>query len=211
MRQLCQQFSILIFAATMVVVSACATPATSTSSGDTMTGDSGPFGNFLVIGVGEDYEARSRFERKLSADLRKQGLEATAHHSAVGGNQPIDRESVLQLVDSEGFDAVLISRTANPPASGASVKHGSVSTKVVRRDADRPLDLFRYDYEELNEPANIEVNLSVVVTTELYDAESRQRIWMMETTLSQEESLGYLIHDVADEIVRGLKKEKLIR
>lgn len=210
MRQFCQQFSILVLAASMLLVSACTTPASSTSSADAMAVDSGPFGNFLIIAVGEDYEARTRFERKLSADLRKQGLKATAHHSAVGGNKPIDRESVLELVDAEGFDAVLISRTANPPSSDASVKPGSVSTKVSRKDG-RPLDLFRYDYEELNEPANLQVGLSVVLTTEMYASENRQKVWTMETTLSQEESLGYLIHDAADEIVRGLKKDRLIR
>jgi len=209
-RQLCQQTSILILAAIMVLISACATPASSTSTGDSVAVDSGPFENLLVIGVGEDYEGRTRFERKLSADLRKRGIQAMAYHSAIGGNKPIDRESILQLIESKGFDAVVISRAANPPASGTSIKPGSVSTKVVRKDG-RPIDLFRYDYEELNEPAILKVDLSVVLTTELYASASRQKVWTMETTVSHDESVGYLIHDAADAIVRGLKRDKLIR
>jgi len=193
----------------MVLISACATPASSTSTGDSVAVDSGPFKNVLVIGVGEDYEGRTRFERKLSADLRETGIQATAYYSAIGGNKPIDRESILQLVESEGFDAVLISRAVNPDR-GATVKQGSVATKVVRKDG-RPLDLFRYDYEELNEPLIMKVDLSVIITTELYAAESRQKVWMIESTLSNKESLGDLIHDATDEIVRGLKKDKLIR
>jgi len=207
-RQLCQQSSILILATIVVLISACSTPTRSSSTDDNLVVDSGPFENVLVIGVGEDYEGRTRFERKLSSDLRETGIQATAYYSAIGGNKLIDRESILQLIQSEGFDAVLISRAGNPD-SGASITPGSVSTKVVRKDG-RPIDLFRYDYEDLNQPAIMKVDLSVVLTTELYAAESRQKVWTMETTLSHEESLGGLIHDAADDIVRGLKKDKLI-
>lgn len=167
-----------------------------------------PFSNILVIGVAADYEGRSQFERKLAADLKASGTNATAMYAVAGGNKPIARESIEALVQSEGYDAVLISRVVNRNAD-AAMKAGSAGAKAVRKDSGA-IDLFRYDYEEINEPMTLDVNLSLVFTTELFAASDSQRVWAIESSISDKDYLAQVIDEAADIVVRRLKKDRLI-
>jgi hypothetical protein len=162
----------------------------------------------LVIGVAPDYEGRSQFERRLSKDLSAAGAPATPLYVAAGGNTPIVREAIESLVKENGYDAVLISRVIDRSASAAE-KAGSTATKAVRRDS-RPIDLFRYDYEELNEPPVIDMELSVTIQTELFAADNAERVWDFELTISNKDSLGHLITEASEMIVRRLKRDDLI-
>jgi len=164
--------------------------------------------NILVIGVAVDYEGRARFERKLASELKGAGVNATPLYSVGGGNKPIDRDAVQALVKANGYDSVLISRVLNRD-SDASVKAGSSGAKAIRKDG-RPVNLFRYDYEELNEPVTFNIDLSVTYTTELFEAVNNDKIWAIESTISKKEVLEDLINEAAETIVRRLKKDRLI-
>jgi hypothetical protein len=67
--------------------------------------------------------------------------------------------------------------------------------------------LFRYDYEELNEPATININLSVTIYTELFAADSSEQIWALESKISKKEYLEELINEASEKIVRQLKRD----
>jgi len=198
----------LVLAAIAVAFSACSTSARTVTTEQALDSVDAPFSNVLVIGVAVDYEARSRFERKLASELRTTGSGATPLYIAAGGNKPIEREAIEELVKSEGYDAVLISKPLNRN-SDAQMKTGGAATKAVRRD-DGALHLFRYDYEELNEPVTWNVNLSVTIATELFAAKDSQRVWAIETDVSKKDSLENLINEASERIVRRLRKDGLV-
>ncbi len=198
----------LALAALSVGISGCSASTGSVTSERASSHEGTRFNNILVIGVAADYEGRSRFERKLASKLRASGTAATAMYVAAGGNKPIEREAIEDLVKNNGYDAVLISRPLSRDAD-ASMKTGSVATKAVRRDG-RPIDLFRYDYEELNEPVTWNVDLSITISTELFAASDSQKVWAVETDVSKKESLEDLINEASEKIVRRLKRDKLI-
>jgi hypothetical protein len=170
---------------------------------------SAPFSSILVIGVADNYEGRAKFERKLASELRAAGTTATALYVAAGGNKPIEREAIEALVQANGYDAVLISRVLNRNTD-ASMKAGSSASKAVRKDGGG-IDLFRYDYEELNEPTTWNVELSVTISTELFAASDSQRVWAIESSISDKDYVEDVINEAADIIVRRLNRDRLIR
>ncbi len=180
----------------------------STTQTGTETAAPAGFNKLLVIGVAEDYEGRSRFERKLASELSTAGTAATAHYAASGGNREITREQVLALIEANGFDGVLITRVLGRDTE-AKVKEGSASTKAVRRDG-RPVNLFRYDYKELNEPATVNFNVGVTIVSELYAVGNEDRVWEFETAIAKKEYLDQLINEASSKIVRQLKRDDLI-
>ncbi len=208
MRSIRRAFSTLVVLVICVAVGACASPTrtVSTTGASAYTGPT--FDNFLVIGVADDYEGRAMFERKLVSALRKSGAAAKAHHVAAGGNKPIDRDSVEALVKAEGFDAVLISRVLNRE-SGAAVKTGSASGKATRKGG-RPINLFRYDYEELNEPMTLDIELTVTLSTELFETANNAMIWGIESTISDKDNVEELIDEGVGTIIRRLGRDGLI-
>jgi hypothetical protein len=90
------------------------------------------------------------------------------------------------------------------------MKTGSAAAKATRRD-DGALHLFRYDYEELNEPMTWSVDFSVTLSTELFAAKDSQKVWAFEIDVSKKESLEDLINEASEKIVRRLKRDRLIR
>lgn len=190
-----------------MVISACSTTTGAVSAEGTSSSGHTRFGNILVIGVANDYEGRSMFERKLASGLRAAGADATALYIAAGGNKPIERKAIEDLVKANGYDAVLISKPVSRSAD-PSMKTGSAATKASRKGGG--IDLFRYDYEELNEPATWNVNLSITISTELFAASDSQKVWSTETKISKKDSLEELINEVSAKIVRQLKRNRLI-
>lgn len=208
MRQIRYRSHLLALAAFAVAISACSSTTKSVSTEGLSGSADSPFRNILVIGVAADYEARTRFERKLASELRATGTAATALYVAAGGNQPIERENIEKLVASNGYDAVLISKPLKRDTD-AKMKTGGAATKAVRRDKGA-LHLFRYDYEELNEPATWNVNLSVTISTELFAARDSERVWAVETAVAKKDTLEEVISEATEKIVRRLKRDKLI-
>jgi len=166
------------------------------------------FNNILVIGVAQDYNGRARFERNLVSALSKHDVTAVAYYRAVGGNKPINREAIEQLVKAEGFDAVLITRVLNRDIAAQS-KTGSAATKSVRKD-EGALKLFRYDYEELNEPATLSVGVSVKLSSEVFDTDTGDLVWAIESNISKKDMTDRIVDEAVTIIVRRLQKDSLI-
>lgn len=207
MRRIRQRSFFPAFAAFSIIITGCAASTQTVSTSQASSHEGTRFNNFLVIGVGNNYEARSRFERKLASELKATGVSATALYVAAGGNKPIVREAIEELVSANGFDAVLISKPVSR-STESSMKTGSAATKAVRKGGG--IDLFRYDYEELNDPVTWNVDLSVTLSTELFAAHHSQKVWTHDTKVSKKESLEDLINEASERIVRRLKKDQLI-
>lgn len=191
-----------------LIIAGC---SASTGSSGTLAGAASgdmKFKNLLVIGVANDYDGRSRFERTLATQLGDRGASATAYYVAVKGNKPIDRESIENLVSTEGFDGVIITRVLNRDTD-ASMKTGAAATKTVRKDQGA-LKLFRYDYEELNEPATLNVNVSITISSELYETANGDKVWEFESQLAKRDMVSRVVDDAVEKIMRRLRRDRLI-
>ena len=195
------QFCRISFALALATLLAACSAATPTSSA-TAASD---FNNYLIVGVAHDYDGRARFERTLVTELKKQGKAATAYYIAVGGNKPIDRETIESLVKSDGFDAVLITRVVNRNTE-TTTKSASATTTAVRKSNA----FFRYDYEELNEPATLNVSLAIDISSELFDTSNGDVVWQLETKLSENEMVSKVVDEAVSKISRRLKRDGYI-
>lgn len=205
MSRICQSGFAL---ALSVILVACSTTTRTASAPDTSGSDGRSFKNILVIGVANDYDGRTRFERDLVSELKASGPNATAYYSAVGGNKPIDRQTIEELAKSESFDAVLITKVLNRDTK-STVKTGSSATKATRMDG-RAVDLFRYEYQELNEPMRLDVGLSVTLSSELFAISDGQKVWAIEARISDKDMISEIVDEAVATIIRRLRRDGLI-
>lgn len=192
--------------AVTTLLSACAGPATVTRTLDDAAGAS--FGNILVIAVAHDYSGRAMMERALVSRITAAGSAATAYYRVVGNNPTVERSRVIEAVEAGDFDAVLLTRIKDQEIN-PSVRAGSSEVKSTTKGGD-VFNVFRYDYEELNEPAVVDLNRSVVLTTELYSAATREPVWAVETASGNKSSIGELVDSSADAIVGRLRRDGLL-
>ncbi len=168
------------------------------------------FSNVLVIGVAGSYESRARFERVMASRLNASGVSGTAYYAVIGRNKKITRSDVTDAVRARGFDAVALTRVVSQE-SDVTVQRGASTAQATRRDNESPIDLFRYDYEVLNNPSTINVATTVVLSTEVFSAADEKRVYAMETTISDKENIRLLIDEAVQKIVSHMQKDGMIR
>ena len=168
--------------------------------------DISQYQNILVLAISDDYDGRAQYERAVASGLRKEGVAATPYHRAVGGSGDISREKALELIDANGFDAVLVTQVRSS-STAMKVEQDSTGKKVSRRD-DRPVDFFRYSYEELDEPGEISVLAEATLDTDLHNAADSSIVWSYSWSSNGSENVGILIDDSAAAVVRRLKRDK---
>ena len=210
LKQVKQITQFLLWTCSLVVLAACASSGGSTATTYTDPEYAGAgFKNILVIGVAGSYDNRAYFERHMASRIGTSGASGTAYYTVIGRNKEITRSDVSDAVRSRGFDAVFLTRVLSQESS-VSVEQGASTAKVTRKDADSAIDLFRYDYEVLNNPDILSLETHVVLSTEVFSAADEKRIYAMQTTLSGHENAGLLIESAVDEIVGHLRKEGMI-
>ena len=180
----------------------------STKTYDTTNNESYEAKNILVIAIAADYDSRARYERNLASELRKSGVSAAAYYSVGGGNTPIDSDSIAELVASDGFDTVLITRVMDSNAN-VKVKKGSARAQAIRMQGGG-VNLFRYDYETLNDPMTLHINLDVAMSTEVFSTASDNKVWSIQMEFSRMKTIDAVISKAIDSIVRQLKKDHII-
>lgn len=205
MRQLSR---LAVLFGSLLVLAACASSSrvVSTLEGPAYQGPA--FRNLLVIGIADSYNNRATFERTLAQEISESGAGATALYTLVDKDTPIDRATVEKVLDGSSFDAVLITRALNRDFK-STAKTGSPSAQAVRKEGGAA-NLFRYDYKELNEPATLSMELNIVIGSELFSAESREKVWAIEADISDQASIGVLVVDASNVITSRLRKDGLI-
>lgn len=166
------------------------------------------FGNILVLAVADDYNGRAQYERSVVSGLRKLGVSATAYHQAVGGKGQVSRDRTLELIAEHGFDAVLVTQVRDSLGS-VDVSQDSAGTKVSRK-SDRPLDFFRYDYEELDEPGEMNVLAEATLDSDLHRASDSEIVWRYRWASKGAENVGILIDQSSAAVVSRLGRDKIL-
>jgi len=192
---------------TLVFLSACSTSSRTTSTFDGPKYSGPDFTKILVIGIADSYNSRAEFERLLASQIRSGGTEATAYYSRANKDDVIDRAAIERIVKDGGFDSVLITRVLDRSVESKS-KTGSAEIKKTRKSGGA-IDLFRYDYEELNKPVKQTVAVIVAFSSELFSIESGGLVWAIEAEIANEEGSAVLIDEAARVVSRELHKDGL--
>jgi hypothetical protein len=163
----------------------------------------------LIIGVAGNYDSRATFERHMAATLSDSGIKGTAYYSVIGRNKEITRSDVSDVVRARGFDSVVLTRIVSQD-SNVSEKRGASTATASRRDSEPVIDLFRYDYEVLNNPSTINVASTVILSTEVFSAVDEKRIFAMQTTISDKENVTLLLEEAVEKIAAHLRREGVV-
>lgn len=188
-----------------LALSACGSSSRTISTLDGPAYAGPGFNNVLVLAIADSYNNRAIFERTLAREISSAGTSATAHYTLTKMDDPIDRPAIEKLVENGGFDAVLINRVLDSNFVSKK-KTGSAATKVTRKDSA----LFRYDYEELNEPVTLALGVNAVISSELFSVASGAKVWAIQSDISDEASIDIAVVDAARIVAQRLRRDGLV-
>lgn len=191
-----------------VLLAACATPARVVKSYQDPTFTGGAFTKVLIVGAHENVNARRHFEEALSVALTAAGTAAASSLAAMGVETPLNRETLVAAARQSNSDAVIITRLLDMQ-SRAEIGGGRVAADAERKD-DGLTDFFRYDYVTYRDPLEITTIRTVVLSTDLYNVADEAKIWSVESTTFEKETLDEIVDDAARAISQQLARDGLI-
>lgn len=168
-----------------------------------------PYSNIVVVGIASTREGSRTIEVGITEALAKRKIES---HSFVreSDSTTADEASVLELVEKTGANAVIV---VSPKIVGADLTTRAEQTQVDPRvRAGSLLGFFRYDYtEEIKRGSYSDYTIDVVLITDVYDVELRDRVYSVESSTAHGQTDYTLINAEAKTIVARLRKDGVIR
>jgi len=199
----------LLLAGALLGLMACSNPVRIQSMwrGEVYVGPA--FQQYLVVGVSSDANRRQRFEGMLADAIRTEGTAADPSLRYLRAAQELDRDTVSEAVRQAGADAVLVTRLVSRNVVAGEVP-GRTGVKTQRR-SESPVDFFRYDYREYDEPPVLVATNDVTLATDLYETQGGKLIYTIEITSTGLESEYDIFDQVTRTVAKRLRKDGLVK
>ena len=194
-------FKTITLIMTALVIAAC---ANTRPVGEWRSEDfSGKLNNILIIGITSRSDRRRVFEDKFVEGLAALKVSATPSHKLMDSSLHLTRKVVENAIKGQDIGAVLVTRLA-----------GIKNKEVYRQpdNQDENLSYFNY-YDKSLHQANdgyTEQYRTVVLETNLYDTQSGELVWSMQSETMDASQPRHVIEDQIELTINTLAKRGLI-
>ena len=167
-----------------------------------------PYSNILIVAIAQRGATAREFEEVLAAELTDMGINANGYHRAAS-RADVKEEVVRQLVTELESDAIIF---VTGSFVGAQREVTGSRTELQSQVKGGGLvDFFRYDYEEAKTPAKTDYRVNVQFTSDMFDVETEERLYPVESRTDLAETTSEIILAEAQELARRLRKDRLVR
>jgi hypothetical protein len=191
---------------------ACAGPSVTRTQALSESADA-PYQNVLVVSVFESFDARRYFEQELVAQLEGKGIKAVASTSMMNTKVPLNRETILDMVNKTGSDSVLLMQLVDLETAKKLKNTNPEATYNVR--PTYYYNVWNVEMTEYKEPPGLELTHTIVLATQMFSVASKQPVWAIETRSQLKRDInqhtsGTSIKDEARGVVSALSRDGVI-
>jgi len=148
------------------------------------------------------------FENAIVTRLKQEQVEAIPSYTMLDTSEGVVQDKINEVGDRVEADGILIVHIASLDTTMDTVK-GRENLKTTCRGGD-PVDFFLYDHEFIKEPDSVKVAHTVAVISNLYDGDSHERVWSIQSTCFEKASMPEVVREEAIAITRQLRLDELI-
>ncbi len=165
----------------------------------------GPFNNILIVGLSNQETVRRAFENTFVDRLQADEIKATASFALMPVETRPSEASIKAVISDIKFDSVLVTHLVG--VSEKEVYHPG----VYRMDTNRGFyDYYGHVERYIYEPGYYTRHKKVKLETNLYDTQTEQLVWSMQSETMNPNSEKSLIDAKIEVVVKRLKMQKLI-
>jgi len=206
MRSFARYLGLLAIAAAFAV--GCASQTEVVKLYDDPSRAQNPFKRLLVVDLSSDHNQQQVFEDEIASRLRRENVEAFPSYTLLVAGNGLLQDDIDRASDEIDADGILITHIASVDTSIDRAEGRQEIQSTCRRG--NPVDYFLYDHKVLREPDSVKVAHTVIVISNLYDANSQERIWTIQSTCFNKASISEMLLDEATAIVKQLRFDQLI-
>jgi hypothetical protein len=162
----------------------------------------------LIVDVAGSHSDQQIFENAIVARLQQEQVKAIPSHTMLDTSEGVAQDRINEVGDQVDADGILVVHIASLDTTTVTVP-GRENLQVTCRGAD-PIDFFLYDHEYIKEPDSVKVAHTVAVISNLYDGDSHERVWSIQSTCFEKASMSEALREEAIAIARQLRIDELI-
>jgi hypothetical protein len=160
----------------------------------------GPFRKLMVVGLGASAGGRAAFENAVADQLAAQGVLGVASGNLIVASEDLNRETVLGWVESDGYDAVLVTRLVD-------------TRKTTSYQPPTYTDFYGYwgSYGTyLTSPGYVVETTTLLLESTLFDAATGKVVYSAESKSFQPSSRDEVIRELVPLLVGDLTQRRLL-
>ena len=193
-------------------LAACTAPSITRVQPLSETADA-PYDNVLVVTLFESFDVRRNFEEEIVKQLQERGIKAVASTSMMTTKTPVNKETVLAVVDKVGSDSVLVSQLVNLDTT-SKVREASPEASYNVRPTYY-YNVWNVELTEYEAPKGLELKHVYTIAFEMFSVSTVSPVWSIETTskLSRDinqQTTGTTATDEAKAIVSAMWRDGLL-
>ena len=179
--------------------------------------ENAPYSNYLVVAFSSYDRGREALERRMLADLGREGAQATASFR-LDENKPLSRERVMAMANETGADAVLVTRMLHHSVTSGQTKaeaYVNVGPQYGYEVTGNVTEYWAGNYS-IHQTDSEQVAVSeLLLETAVYDVADNARVaYVISTKYKYKEdwrmSVEGIVDDIADAIIKELRGSGLI-
>ncbi len=172
-----------------------------------------PYETILVVAVLKSFDSRRYLEKEVVKALEAKGTRAVAMTSLADSRTPLNRNTIIPLIEQVEADAVLVTQLTGLQTD-AKLKNRNPQSSLNIRPTGY-YNVFSVEVTEYVEPPAVQYEFGVALRTDLFSADSKESVWAIASTSNEKTDIsgpavysGYA--DQAAAIVRALRQDKLV-
>jgi len=167
-----------------------------------------PFKSILVIGYTEDPTNRLFWENVMADQLSSGGLGTVVKSlSASQDDRKINKDELLNYVNSKGIEAVLVTRLVDTQQEKV---YRPASTNTGAAYYQNYNNYFTHAQSQMSSPGYMATQTVILLETNLYQVKNKELVWSMSSDTVESNSIQQLMKSVSKKVVATLKKDQLI-
>ena len=172
-----------------------------------------PYSNVLVVTLFQSFDVRRYFEEEIVRQLKDRGINAVTSTSMMTTKTPVNRESVLAIVDKLGSDSVLVTQLLNLDTTSKVTTSRAEATYNVR--PTYYYNVWNVELTEYEAPKGLEMKHKITMAVEMFSASSQKPVWAIETNSQisrdiNQQTTGNTSEKEAKAVVNAMARDGLL-
>jgi len=172
-----------------------------------------PYNNVLVVSVFESFDMRRYLEEEIVAQLKNKGVDGVASTSMMDTKVPLNRDTILAMVDKVDSDSVLLTQLVHLDMTSTVKDRNPQSTYNVR--PTYYFNVWNVELTEYKEPPGLEIDHDITIAIQMFSVSAREPVWAIETNSQLSRNIdrqtsGTSATDEAKGIVSALSHDGVI-
>lgn len=203
---------VLLVSVALFLVACAAGPSITRVQTLSETADA-PYKNVLVVSVFDSFDMRRYLEEEIVAQLKGKGVNAVPSTSMMNTKVPLNRDTILGMVNELDSDSVLLTQLVNLDMTSTVRTRNPQSTYNVR--PTYYFNVWNVELTEYKEPPGLEIDHDITIAIQMFSVSTREPVWAIETKSQLHRNIdrqksGTSATDEAKGIVNALSRDGLL-